>query len=445
VTLDIEQKEIATLLPDFLVRQRWYGASDLELANVGIEEFEVWGDDWPYVVWMLVDAWFTDESLARYQVPVGLRPLEQTERFLEGKGRGFLGDIDTPEGPALAYDALVDPELALAICNRVAPGEDVERVRSLNVEMSNTSVVFDERLIMKLFRRLADGPNPDVEVTEALAGVGFANISAPVATWRTGKIDLAVVRTFLEGGTEGWQLALTSLRDVYGSRLDPAESGGDFGPEAFRLGQISAEMHLKLADALGTSDADPAAWADTMTAALSKSSARALDARAITRAYDALRHVEGAGRAIRVHGDYHLGQTLRTDAGWFILDFEGEPALPLEERRKPSSPLRDVAGMLRSFHYAAYVALAERGETADQEELLALGRRWEAHVGDAFRKGYFGTDGIDTLLPTGARDRDTVLDAFILAKAVYEVGYELAHRPDWVRIPLEAVSRLVEQ
>jgi len=161
--------------------------------------------------------------------------------------------------------------------------------------------------------------------------------------------------------------------------------------------------------------------------------------------YDALRDVEDAGRAIRVHGDYHLSQTLRTDGGWFILDFEGEPALPLEERRKPSSPLRDVAGMLRSFHYAAYVALAERGETADQDELLALGRRWEDHVGDAFRKGYFETDGIDALVPSRTDDRETVLDAFTLAKAVYEVGYELAHRPDWVRIPLEAVSRLVDQ
>jgi trehalose synthase-fused probable maltokinase len=182
-----------------------------------------------------------------------------------------------------------------------------------------------------------------------------------------------------------------------------------------------------------------------MTAALSRSTARALDATAISSAYEELRRVPDAGRAIRVHGDYHLGQTLRTDGGWYILDFEGEPALPLVERRKPSSPLRDVAGMLRSFHYAAYVALAERGETADQDELLALGRRWEVHVGDAFRKGYFDTDGIEALVPANNRDREAVLDAFILAKAVYEVGYELAHRPDWARIPLEAVSRLVEQ
>jgi maltokinase len=309
--------------------------------------------------------------------------------------------------------------------------------------MSNTSVVFDERLIMKMFRRLAEGPNPDVEVTEALARVGFEHISAPVATWRRGEIDLAVVRVFLEGGTEGWQLALTSLRDVYTSRLDPAETGGDFGPEAYRLGQITAEMHLKLAEAFGVAEAEPAAWAGSMVANLARSRARALDAPAIAAAYDALRSVGDAGKSIRIHGDYHLGQTLRTDGGWYILDFEGEPALPLEERRKPSSPLRDVAGMLRSFHYAAEVALAERGGAADDDELRTLGGRWEQHVADAFRKGYFETDGIDELLPANERDREIVLKAFILAKAVYEVGYELAHRPEWARIPLEAVSRLI--
>ena len=217
----IEPGDLATLLPDFLVRQRWYGASDLELAGVEVSAFEVWQEEWPSLIWVLADARFADDSVARFQVPVGLRPLDQTERFLEGKGRSMLGDVDTPDGPALVYDALVDPELALAFLRQIAPDEPVERVRSLNVEQSNTSVVYDERLIMKLFRRLAEGPNPDVEVTEALARVGFTHISAPVATWRRDGIDLAVVRTFLEAGTEGWQLALTSLRDVYGSRLDP--------------------------------------------------------------------------------------------------------------------------------------------------------------------------------------------------------------------------------
>ncbi len=439
----IDPSDLAVLLPDFLVRQRWYGANDLELKSVEVSTFDAWRTEWPALVWVIAEARFGDDSTARFQIPIGMRPLDQTERFLEGKGRSFLGDSDTAHGPALVYDALVDPELAVEFLHRIAPGEHVERVRSLNVEQSNTSVVYDERLIMKLFRRLAEGPNPDVEITEGLARVGFTHISAPVVAWREGDIDLAVVREFLEGGTEGWQLALTSLRDMYNSRLEPNETGGDFGPEAARLGQITAEMHLKLAEAFGTSDGEPKVWADAMHANLARSGARALDATAVAAVYDALREIDDAGRSIRVHGDYHLGQTMRTDGGWYILDFEGEPALPLDERRRTSSPLRDVAGMLRSFHYASEVALAERGSESDDDELRNLGRRWERHVSEQFRNGYFETDGIDDLLPATAHEREVVLDSFVLAKAVYEVGYELAHRPDWVRIPLEAVSRLV--
>jgi maltokinase len=434
---------VVSLLPDFLPRQRWYGAADLELTSVDVNAFDILRSEWPVLAWLLVDATFEDGSTATFQLPVGLRPLEQTERFLEGKGRSFLGDIDTENGPALVYDALVDPELALAFVRHIAPEEEVSRVRALNVEQSNTSVVYDERLIMKLFRRVAEGPNPDVEMTEALAAQGFRHISAPVAAWRRDGRDLAVVREFLEGGTVGWQLALTSLRDVYDSRLDPAEAGGDFGPEAGRLGRITAEMHLTLARAFGTEEGDSEAWAEQMRASLARSRARALDANAIAAVYDGLSQVKDAGRSMRIHGDYHLGQTMRTDNGWHILDFEGEPAAPLEERRAPSSPLRDVAGMLRSFHYAAEVGLVERGPAAEEDELRSLGRRWEQHVAEAFCLEYFGTEGIDELVPNVDEDRRRALEAFVLSKAVYEVGYELAHRPDWVRIPLEAVGRLV--
>jgi maltokinase len=438
----ISPDDIASLLPDFLPRQRWYGAADLELDGIDVSSFEVLDGEWPMLVWMLVDATFGDGSSATFQVPVGLRPLEQTERFLEGKGRSFLGDVDIEDGAALAYDALVDPELALVLLNHVAPDEAASRVRPLNVEQSNTSVVYDERLILKLFRRVAEGPNPDVEMTEALAAQGFAHNSAPVAAWRKDGRDLAVVREFLDGGTTGWQLALTSLRDVYDSRLDPSQAGGNFGPEAGRLGRVTAEMHLSLARAFGTEDGDPEAWAATMRENLSRSRAHALDAKAIDATYAELHDVKDPGRSMRIHGDYHLAQTMRTDSGWYVLDFEGEPAVPLAERRALSSPLRDVAGMLRSFHYAAEVALAERGPGAEEAELRSLGRRWEMHVAEAFCVEYFGTPGIDDLVPGVDEDRRRVLESFVMAKAVYEVGYELAHRPEWVHIPLEAVSRL---
>ena len=438
----IPPEELARLLPDFLVRQRWYGAADRELATVEVTDFEAVQEGPPGLAWALATATFGDGSTALYQVPFGIRPLEQTERFFEGKGRSLIGDADTDDGAVLVYDALVDPDLALAFVHHIAPSESVEHVRSLNVEQSNTSVVYDERLIMKLFRRVPDGPNPDVEVTEGLARVGFEHISAPVASWRRDGRDLAVVREFLEGGTEGWQLALTSLRDMYDSRIDPASAGGDFAPEACRLGEITADMHVALAKAFGEDDGDGTAWTKTRGDNLGQSTARNLDAKAIAKAYEELRTLDDTGKAIRVHGDYHLGQTMRTDAGWYILDFEGEPAASLDERRATSSPLRDVAGMLRSFHYAAHVALVERGAgSVDDEELRALGARWEEHVAASFLTGYASVDAVTELLPKSEHAFSVVLDAFVVAKAVYEVGYELAHRPDWVRIPLEAIAR----
>jgi maltokinase len=135
---------------------------------------------------------------------------------------------------------------------------------------------------------------------------------------------------------------------------------------------------------------------------------------------------------------------MRTDTGWYVLDFEGEPDRPVEERRRPSSPLRDVAGMVRSFHYATEVVLRDRGDEPVDEELQALARAWEDRNGFAFREGYRAVKGIDALLPADEADGDLVLAAFELDKALYEVGYELGHRPDWVSIPRTAVDRLLE-
>jgi maltokinase len=149
-----------------------------------------------------------------------------------------------------------------------------------------------------------------------------------------------------------------------------------------------------------------------------------------------------AGLSIRVHGDYHLAQVLRTDAGWFVLDFEGEPARPLAERQLPTSPFKDVGGMLRSFQYATQVALSER-DPLSVERLAAPAEAWEARNRSAFLDGYFAVEGIDRLVPAEGTARDAVLAAFELDKAVYEVLYERAHRPDWVDIPLSAIRRLL--
>ncbi|HUF33524.1 MAG TPA: phosphotransferase [Acidimicrobiales bacterium] len=436
----IDSDALADALCDYLPAQRWFSGSEGgDRPSLAIDRIEVMRDEFPALLQVVVSA-----DGARYQIVVGLRPVDSREAFLEGKPEAIIGELDTELGAALAYDAAIDPELALHLLSVIAPEEQVERARPLMVEQSNTSVVFDERLIMKLFRRLVDGPNPDAEISRALVEVGFENVAGPVAEWRGDGTDYAVVNEFLVGGAEGFSLALTSLRDLYDRRSAPDEAGGDFAFEARRLGVITARMHVSLAEAFGTAPGNGGEWADAMDAHLRRVRHPEVDVEAVSAAYRRLREATDVGPAMRIHGDYHLGQVMRTDAGWHVLDFEGEPDRPLGERRAPSSPMRDVAGMARSFHYAAQVALREFGSEAD-EELAALADAWEARNTAAFIDGYLTADGVEAVLSAGDADRETARIAFELDKAVYEVGYEQGHRPDWVGIPLSAVHRILER
>ena len=432
----IDPGTLAAALADHLPRQRWFdgGERPAELRSVSQE---VIGEGWPALVHVVVET-----ASGRWQLVLALRPAGQWPPALEGKPEAVIGELDTEQGRALVYDALIDADLGLALLSRVAPDVQAERARPLlGVEQSNSSVIFDEAVILKLYRRLLDGPNPDAEVTRALAGAGFDNVAEPLGQWRVDGMDLAVVNRFLSNGTDGFHLALTSLRDLYGARGEPGEAGGDFAPDARRLGIITARMHVALAQAFGTGPPAAEAWAGEAEASLEGIDLEDVDAGAVRAAFAALRSLDDAGTSVRTHGDYHLGQVLRTDAGWFVLDFEGEPLRPLEVRRRPTSPLRDVAGMLRSLHYAAAVALRQWNDDGD-EEVVQLAGAWERHNAFAFLEGYAAAEGIDELLPA-EEARTVVRRAFELEKAVYEVRYERAHRPEWVGIPLSAVRQLV--
>jgi maltokinase len=433
------QDQLAVLLPDFLARQRWY-AGDGSPGSVRIVDCEALVTGTPGLLWLLAAVEGDD---AAYQVPVGLRPLDQIESWLEGKGRSLIGDVEGDDGePLLAYDALIDPDLVPHVYEQVAPGTVADMTtRALNVEMSNTSVIVGEEAVLKVFRRVHEGANPDAEVVEALAAAGFEATPRPLGTWRRDGRDLAVSRAFLAGSADGWSLALTSLRDLYDRRKPPEECGGDFAPDASRLGGLIAQLHLALASAFGQAAGDPGAWAETLAGGLADIEGHP-DLEAAAARYVALAGVGDPGQGIRVHGDLHLGQLLRNDDGWYVLDFEGEPRVPLEDRRQPSSPLRDVAGMLRSFHYASRAGLVERHEAPD-DELVELAGAWEDRNASAFLGGYLNEPGIDALLPDAEPDLHAVLSAFELGKAVYEVGYERAHRPDWLSIPEAAVARLL--
>jgi maltokinase len=454
--LDDLAEKLAPLLERFLPRQRWYAGHEAP-ATVSPTTFDLREGD-PALAWYLVDVTETDGEQATYQVVLGGRPARGDDDFLLGKERVTVGEVDG----WLWYDALVDPDLALAVLAKVAPDESAAIARPLVVEQSNTSVVYDERLILKLFRRVHAEPNPDVEITEVLGGRGFPHVVPQLATLRANGIDLAVVRQYLLGSTDAWNLARTSLRDLLGTRLAPEEAGGDFGPEAFALGEVTGRLHVALAEAFGTGDADPAAWHQRFRAQLARvpkvewrppegpdaaaggaepgAAAEVVDVAAVEALLAELVDVADGGRVLRIHGDLHLGQFLLSDAGWFVLDFEGEPVRPVAERPAAGSPLRDVAGMVRSFHYAARTALAERGRDVDAE-LVAVADAWEARAVEAYLAGYRHVDGVEELLPADDEERSKVLRAFELDKAVYEVIYELAHRPDWVGIPASAVRR----
>jgi maltokinase len=428
--------KVAPLLGDFLPRQRWFG-NDVVGGEPTITFLEIQRKD-PLLAWMFIETEVSQGRVAAYQLVIGGRPIGSGHSFLQGKERVTLGQVDG----LVLYDALVDPELALDVLTAVAPTEEGEVARPLLVEQSNTSVVYDERLILKFFRRLHPEPNPDVEVNRVLGERGFPHVVQQRAELRRDGVDLAVVRDYLLGATDAWQLAQTSLRDLLASRLPPGEAGGDFGPEAATLGEVTGALHAELAEAYGTSPGQPDQWLELMLVLLERTGRGVPQRDRVEEILRRLVDVDDAGSSIRVHGDLHLGQLLLADSGWYVLDFEGEPARPVPERTQPASPLRDVAGMVRSFHYAAQAALVDRGRDIDVE-LAELATEWEERATAAFWRGYVSIPAAAALLPTDDEARRSVLAAYELEKAVYEVGYELDHRPSWVDIPVSAVERIL--
>jgi maltokinase len=323
------------------------------------------------------------------------------------------------------------------------------RARPITSEQSNTSLVYGSQYILKLFRKLSPGANKDLLLHRALQGAGCEHIARTLGSI-TGELDgepttIAMMQQFLPDAVDGWAMATTSVRDLMADpELRPEDLGGDFAGEAERLGQAVASVHGDLARALGTEPVDENELERTVKAMADRLDTVAADVPELAQYVPALRGVfekireaasENPISMQYVHGDLHLGQVLRTVNGWLLLDFEGEPAVPVEERHALRSPLRDVAGMLRSFDYAAQQLLV--GQPADPL-LTERALEWADRNRAAFCEGYAkAEDGVGD-----PRDHPELLRAFELDKAVYEVAYEHANRPDWLSVPLSSIARI---
>ena len=421
-------------LVEYVHEQRWFGGKSLEVTGAEIVDEGVLRAE-PRLADALVELRYGDGNHDLYQL-------------LHGEDE---------------YDVIADPSTGAQLVSLVRQGATVptadgqiafepfaempatssETSRVLGIEQSNSALVVDDRFFVKVYRRLEAGDNPDLELTRFLVSHGYEHVPQLYGWWSySGPLlgaTLGIVQQYVPGSIDGWSLALEELV----GRPD------DFVARVGRLGQVIGELHATLA-----SDADDPAFSAEETSHESVALLTATVDEDIEQVFlhlpddDAVAPIAGrgdavrdllrglasigsVGRRIRHHGDLHLGQVLWADGDWLVIDFEGEPARSLPERRGKRSPLRDVAGMLRSFTYAASVAGVPHTDVEERSRTEFL---------DAYMEKVHGSG----LLP--ARETtERLLRIFELEKAVYELRYELSHRPDWVPVPVAGIMRLLEE
>jgi maltose alpha-D-glucosyltransferase/alpha-amylase len=496
------------VLVPFLERQRWFGGKARPVASARFADWATLRRGAHPAFLALVDVQYRDGGREQYVLPLAMASGPEAETIDQQHGHAVLSRI-TGARKGLLYDGLFDDGVCNLLLEIMRRSGEIETRRGRiqgsaqppldaitldpgalaairrSAAHSNTSVLFGWQLIMKIFRRVEPGVNPDVEIGTFLTSRGFNRIPPLLGTLTyDGNVGDATSVVMLQGlvSNQGnaWDVAVEELGRYFDrvKALPPAATATEaevIGPYLARaelLGRRTGELHVALASAAPDDHAfareafSPAdvegtskrmrAHAESQLRLLESALPRLDDRRRqlagellmrrneLVHHFDAMTQVRSAGARIRCHGDYHLGQVLIAEADIVILDFEGEPARPIAERRQKCSPLRDVAGMLRSFSYAALTGLnvATHTRPEDLARLSPWARLWEAWVSSAFRRAYLAATEGTSLVPQNLDDFDTLLRAFVVEKALYELAYELNNRPDWAHIPLMGLLNL---
>jgi maltose alpha-D-glucosyltransferase/alpha-amylase len=525
--------EKQALVP-FLLRQRWFAAKARAVKAARIVDWATLRRGAHPAFLAIVSVDYGDGGSDRYILPLAMMSGAEAEAIEQHHGNAVLSRI-TGARKGILFDGLFDDSLCTLLVDIVeerreivmrhgrihaapepatADARDAARtpIRRGTPDQSNTSVIFGWHRIMKVFRRVEPGPNPDVEIGRFLTAAGFARVP-PLFGAATYTVDdeqpcsIVMLERFVSNQGNAWEVTIAELGRYFdriaalpqlpgshdgvrewmrGSSPAPpdaiAEALGPYGFTAEVLGRRTGELHV----ALAADSSDPAFGIEAFSAADVKAAVTAMRTHAVEQLglvertlprlddrrrqpegtapsrsgqlaaevlalrndllqqFEALLKVRDAGGRIRCHGDYHLGQILVTEGDVMIIDFEGEPARSIAERRARSSPLRDVAGMLRSFSYAALTGLGAAAQTRPEgaERLTPWADLWERWVAAVFLRAYLAATRGASFLPPYEDDVETILHAFVIDKAMYELGYELNNRPDWVHIPLTGLLRL---
>jgi len=527
--------QLEACLPEILKSRRWFAGKARAIQSVRIVESVTIPCPSDAVALLFILVEYLDGAPETYEWPVAAAFGEQAAKLQKDVPGAIVTALmvrtKDREEPGVLYDALWNAEFSRTLLSAMGEGSRFRgktgtliassteaygklidgRAAALepavmNAEQSNTSVVYGDRLIMKVYRRVENGVNPDLEIGRILTAIGFAH-SPPVAgsieySRSSGEtVTVAILQGFVHNRGDAWKYTLEAFEQYLMRRraqpigqeeesvpneplLETAQKEipasvreliGPYLTSASRIGRRTAELHVALATVRDNPDFTPEPFSleyrqsryesmcrlASQTCSLLKGQLKDLppdtaqeawrvvsDEPQILHRFKDFLDLETGALRIRCHGDYHLGQVLYTGEDFVISDFEGEPARPIRERRMKHSPLMDVAGMLRSFHYAPYVALSrQRSDMLPEggaERLEAWIRFWSGWVSVVFMNAYLEIAGRASFLPGSPAEFQVLFDAYLLEKAVYEIRYELNNRPAWVKIPIRAVLDLLE-